>query len=95
MNELERAVNRAVADAQTVLTTIIGLLDRRSELRGRLDAYCAKAARLGHAEDAELGALHREAHELLFTTPCDLRASTVAVARYQHAVVNRSEETRR
>jgi hypothetical protein len=63
-----------------------GLLERRAELRGRLDAYRAKAARLGYAEHAELSTLHREAKELLYTSPCDLAAATRAVAGYQHAL---------
>ena len=62
------------------------LLDRRSELRLRLDGYRAKAGQLGHAEDGTLAGLYRAAHELLWVAPCDLAAATRAVARYQAAV---------
>jgi hypothetical protein len=63
-----------------------GLIDRRTELRGRLDAYRAKAARLGFGEHPELSERHREAYELLFTSPCDLPAATRAVFRYQQSL---------
>jgi hypothetical protein len=86
LDELEREVSSALAEARTQLRTITGLLDRRLELGGRLEAYRAKAHRLGHAEDSELMALHREAHTVLYTSPCDLPAATKAVNRYQQAV---------
>ncbi len=63
------------------------LLARREELRGLLGAYKAKAARLGAAEDAELAARYDQAHELLWTAPCDLAAATAAVAGYQQAIL--------
>jgi len=88
------AVARAVLDAQALLANLTGLLDRRAELRGRLEAYRAKATGRGHAEDTELVALHRRAHDVLFTAPCDLRAATLAVTRYQRAVLDRTEEAR-
>lgn len=64
-----------------------GLLARRDELRGRLDAYRAKAAARGLAEHADLTARYAQARALLFTAPCDLRASTRAVHAYQQALV--------
>ncbi|MDG4786918.1 hypothetical protein O7626_13420 [Micromonospora sp. WMMD1102] len=60
-----------------------GLLRRRAELRGRLDAYRAKAGRLGLIEHTELSARHRLARDLLYTSPCDLPAATRAVVAYQ------------
>ena len=63
------------------------LLDRRAELRGLLDAYQAKAARLGAAEDTELGKLYAQAHDLLWTAPCDLAAAAAAVTSYQEAIL--------
>ncbi|HEX9554055.1 MAG TPA: hypothetical protein VF983_12695 [Streptosporangiaceae bacterium] len=64
-----------------------GLLGRRDELRGLLDAYRAKAGRLGGAEDTVLDASYRQAHDLLWTAPCDLVAATAAVTGYQQAVL--------
>jgi hypothetical protein len=63
------------------------LLDRREELRGLLDAYQARAARLGGAEDTGLDARYARARELLWTAPCDLSAATAAVTGYQQAVL--------
>jgi chromosome segregation ATPase len=63
------------------------LLDRRNELRGLLDAYQIKAARLGAAEDSELSRLYDEANELLWTAPCYLAAAAAAVTRYQQAIL--------
>jgi hypothetical protein len=63
------------------------LLDRRAELRGRLDSYQAKAAQCGGAEDGELQGHYDRAHELLWTAPCDLPAAADAVAVYQQAVL--------
>ncbi|RFU38686.1 hypothetical protein DZF91_26365, partial [Actinomadura logoneensis] len=68
-----------------------GLLERREELRGRLGAYRVKAARLGLAEDADLLTIHERARELLWTSPCDLRAATVALSGYQQAVNSRTK----
>jgi hypothetical protein len=62
-------------------------LERRDELRGLLDAYKAKAASLGAAENAELEALHRQARDVLWSAPCDLGAASAAVTSYQQAVL--------
>ncbi|RZU48506.1 hypothetical protein EV385_0223 [Krasilnikovia cinnamomea] len=63
-----------------------GLLATRNELRGRLDAYQAKAARRGLAEDPTLTPLTETARAALWTAPCDLSAARTAVAAYQDAV---------
>jgi hypothetical protein len=84
--ELERAVGGEQARAGQLLVAATGLLDRRAELRGRLEAYHAKAARLGAVETAELSQRYDEARALLWSSPCDLRAATAAVRRYQESV---------
>lgn len=89
MDDLDRDAGQALTDVRAQLGALTGLLDRRLELRGRLDAYQAKAKRLGYVEDLDLGALHQKARELLYTIPCDLRAATVAVNRYQQALQER------
>ncbi|MCC5579024.1 hypothetical protein IMZ11_25695 [Microtetraspora sp. AC03309] len=83
---LERAVDEALARARTATESMAGLIGRRDELRGRLEAYHAKVVRLGHAEDAALGEMYGEARALLWTAPCDLRQATVAIAAYQRAI---------
>ncbi|MGI5489171.1 hypothetical protein [Microtetraspora malaysiensis] len=84
---LERAVDEALARARAATEAMAGLIGRRDELRGRLEAYRAKAVRLGHAEDAALGEMYSEARTLLWTAPCDLRQATVALSAYQRAIV--------
>jgi hypothetical protein len=61
-------------------------LARRDELRGRLDAYHAKAAGLGFVEDGGLARLFDAAHDELFTAPTDLARADTLVRRYQDAV---------
>jgi hypothetical protein len=86
--ELAAAVNQTHDSERTVATA----LGRRDELRGMLDAYKAKAARLGVTENADLAGRYDEAHALLWTAPCDPAAAEAAVARYQQAIL---EEGRR
>jgi hypothetical protein len=85
VESIERAVAAADAGARAAEESATSLIDRRDELRGRLQAYQAKAARYGLAEDEKLSAAGRLARELLWTAPCDLRAATRAVAGYLHA----------
>jgi len=81
---VERGVDAAGRRAADLRVAADGLLDRRAELRGRLDAYRVKGIRLGFAEHPDLTASHRLAHDLLHTRPCDLPAATRAVHGYQH-----------
>jgi hypothetical protein len=92
--ELEQAAATALERARQTTGLITGLLDRRDELRGRLDAYQAKAGRLGLAEETDLTDLHQRAHDLLWTSPCDLRQATVTLADYQRAIASHTEGTR-
>jgi hypothetical protein len=89
LDALTEAIGAALAQARGFQDTAAALLGRRAELRGRLDAYQAKAGHLGHAEDIELGTLHQQAHDLLWTVPCDLQAATRALVRYQQAIADR------
>jgi len=84
---LETALDAALALANRTLQAITGLLERREELRGRLAAYRVRAARFGAAEDPGLEAYYRAARDLLWSKPCDLAASTRALAAYQKAVL--------
>lgn len=88
---LDGAVAAALAEVRAVRETADALLARRAELRGRLDAYKVKVARLRHAEDPELSESYREAHDLLWRAPCDLRAATRALVRYQQLIADRGQ----
>lgn len=83
---LKRSAADALDQISATLGAITAPLHRRDELRGRLEAYGAKAAQLGYGEDTNLARLHQQAHDLLWRAPCDLRQATMAVKTYQQAV---------
>ena len=84
---IEKQAAAAAGECGEVTRRATALLDRREELRGLLDAYQARAAQLGGAEDADLDVRYARARELLWTAPCDLSAATAAVTGYQQAVL--------
>jgi hypothetical protein len=92
LTALELAVTTALQAARQDNDLVQGLLDRRAELRGRLDAYRIKAKRLGMAEDPVITRLYESARELLWTSPCDLRQATVALAAYQKALSSKAAQ---
>ncbi|MEV6300474.1 hypothetical protein AB0M02_13795 [Actinoplanes sp. NPDC051861] len=63
-----------------------GMLAERNELRGRLDAYRAKALSRGLGEDPALTPLAAAARAALYEAPCDLAAARSAVNTYQDAL---------
>jgi hypothetical protein len=96
--ELEALRQQAAAAAQGcrgAQQAALALLERRDELRGLLEAYQARAARLGAAEDSQLAVLEQRARELLWTAPCDLSAAGQAVTDYQQAVLALSRRAQR
>jgi hypothetical protein len=60
-----------------------GLLAERNELRGRLDAFRAKALSRGLGEDTTLTTLAQTARDALYQAPCDLAVARAAVDAYQ------------
>jgi chromosome segregation ATPase len=84
---LERELAAAATKFIDTERAVVALMNRRDELRGLLDAYRAKAARLGAVEDAGLTERYDHARDLLWTAPCDLAAAADAVTWYQHAVL--------
>jgi hypothetical protein len=88
---LQRRIEAALRVAHDDEGLAQGLLDRRSELKGRLTAYQAKAARLGLGEDPDMLASNRIATGLLSRRPCDLRAVTRAIADYQQLIVKKQD----
>lgn len=61
-------------------------LERRNDLRGLLDAFRAKAAALGLAEDPTLTGLYRSAREALYAYRCDVRRAESLVREYGRAI---------
>jgi len=85
LESLERKAEEELLRAREQLTAVTAPLAVRAELRGRLDAYKAKVARHGLAEDPFLVERYHAARRMLWSAPCDLRVAGQAVLRYQRA----------
>ncbi|WP_103536307.1 MULTISPECIES: hypothetical protein [unclassified Streptomyces] len=88
LEALEQEAEDELLRARESLTSVTAPLAVRAELRGRLDAYKAKVARHGLAEDPVLIERYDAARRMLWSAPCDLRVAEQAVLRYQHAVAD-------
>jgi hypothetical protein len=83
---LERWSTRTGAlleDARGILRANRAPLEARSQLRGLLEAYRVKAARLHAIEDPELARIYAQAHDALYTAPTDLARVAQLVRHYQ------------
>ncbi|MFJ3923976.1 hypothetical protein [Streptomyces sp. NPDC090022] len=85
LESLEERAEDELRRARESLTAVTAPLAVRAELRGRLDAYRAKVARHGMAEDPLLIERYDVARRMLWSAPCDLRVAEQAVLRYQQA----------
>ncbi|AWE50321.1 hypothetical protein ACFXGG_05040 [Streptomyces nigra] len=85
LESLEQKAEDELLRARESLTAVTAPLAVRAELRGRLDAYKAKVARHGLAEDPLLIERYDAARRMLWSAPCDLRVAEQAVLRYQQA----------
>jgi hypothetical protein len=70
-------------EAQRILRANRAPLEARSQLRGLLEAYRAKAGRMHAIEDPELERIYAEARDALYTAPTDLAHVAQLVRRYQ------------
>ncbi|MGQ0777997.1 MAG: trypsin-like peptidase domain-containing protein [Pseudonocardiales bacterium] len=82
----DAAVERALGKLNEFQRSLQEVLDRRRELGGRLSAFHAMAADHGLVEDTELDTVYRQAHEVLWPGPSDLKAAERLVDTYQRAV---------
>ncbi|MEU9557235.1 hypothetical protein [Streptomyces fumanus] len=94
LESLEQKAEDELLRARESLTAVTAPLAVRAELRGRLDAYKAKVARHGLAEDPELVEKYEKARRMLWSAPCDLRVAEEAVLRYQRAAAELLGSTR-
>ena len=94
LRALLRRIDAALRRAREAEELAQGLLDRRTELRGRLRAYQAKAARVGLGEDPDLLSSSRIAAGLLSRTPCDLGTATRAITDYRQLIAEKQDNTR-
>ena len=88
-----QASERLRRDGERVVAANRAPIVRRNDLRGLLEAYRAKAAAQGHAEDQTLARLYGLARDALYVGPCDLDASDDRVQEYL-AAVNRAGSVR-
>jgi hypothetical protein len=86
LSDWTRRAREHRAALQTAAARNTALLTSRNEMRGRLEAYRAKALSRGLGEDAALTPLADAARDLLYTAPCDLDAARRAVDAYQEAL---------
>ncbi|MEU3597955.1 hypothetical protein ABZ714_04370 [Streptomyces sp. NPDC006798] len=93
LESLEREAEEELIRARESLTAVTAPLAVRAELRGRLDAYKAKTARHGLAEDPLLVERYDTARRMLWSAPCDLRVAEQAVSRYQRAAAEALAQT--
>ncbi len=90
LTEVEAAAAAARTTVDAAREGAEALLDRRNELRGRLDAYRVKMARLQLSEDPAISDRFDHAQQLLSTAPCDLAAATAALADFQRMLNDRT-----
>ncbi|MDP9440715.1 MAG: protein kinase, partial [Actinomycetota bacterium] len=88
----QRVASAHLANAHRVLAANRGPLERRSELRGLLDAFRVKAASEGRAEDPVLIPLHKAASDSLYVAPCDLAVAAERVHAFIDAVNGKPRE---
>jgi hypothetical protein len=86
LREWTRTATSLLANARRVAAASRLPLDQRDELRGRLDAYRAKANRLGLLEDSRLSGLYDRAHQELYSAPTNLTTAEELVRRYQQSL---------
>ena len=86
LDDLERVAECELEHGRRAVAALRRPLEERSELRGRLDAYRAKAFQLGRVEDTALEEEYQSARQLLWSARCDLGLAAAAVAAYQRAV---------
>ncbi|MFH0244314.1 hypothetical protein ACGRHY_18285 [Streptomyces sp. HK10] len=87
LESLEERADEELERARASLTAVTAPLAVRAELRGRLDAYRARVARRGMADDPLPAKRYDAARRLLWSAPCDLRAAEQAVLRYREAAL--------
>ena len=83
LDNWQQALNKAVEANVKAIQQERAPLERRGELRGRLDALKAKARKYGVAEDGTTASLAGHAEVLLYARPTDLAQAAAAVEAYE------------
>jgi hypothetical protein len=93
LSDWTRRARERLAALRDAAARNTAMLSARNELRGRLDAYQAKAGRRGLAEHDTLTPLAERARTALYRAPCDLDTARQAVNAYQDAVATLTATT--
>jgi hypothetical protein len=88
-----RGAEAALDRSRAVAAANRAPVEARNQLRGRLDAYHAKARSLRLIEAPGVAELHEQAQRVLFEAPTDLARADELVARYQRALSARPATT--
>jgi hypothetical protein len=81
-----QATSERVAEVKSLTDRCRALIGERDDLRARLDAYAAKAARLGLLERRDVVDAFDRAHGVLYVAPTDLGAAHDVVDQYQRLI---------
>jgi hypothetical protein len=87
LTSLTKSLQALTDRAEAILVANRAPLQERDRLRGMLDAYRAKAGRLGIVEDPDLLELFARAQEALYQAPTDLSLADDLVRGYQQRVL--------
>jgi chromosome segregation ATPase len=90
-----KAAQDCAAREKSVWTANRAPVEERDELRGRLQAMKAKARAYGVAEQDTMSELARQAEELLYTRPTNLKNAAAAVVAYEKTLNNGNKPGRR
>jgi nucleoside phosphorylase len=91
LDRFDRAIAATRLATDRLRARATGLMERRDELRGRFRGLEAMAVRLDIAERPAVAEGRARALDVLWTSPCDLRAATRAVNDYLRAVTDARE----
>ena len=83
---LQMQAQKLFTEARRIAEESRAPIKARNELRGRLDAYRAKAQQVGRLEDTEATGAYDRAHRALYTAPTDLVTAAKLVQQYQDIV---------
>lgn len=86
MTNVQMRAQALLTEARRIAEESRAPIRARNELRGRLDAYRAKAQQVGRLEDTEASGAYDRARRVLYTAPTDLVTATELVQRYQNFV---------
>jgi hypothetical protein len=79
-------LDERITELESLTRRCRSLIDERDELRARLDAYSAKAARMGLLEQAAVVEAFERARDALYAAPTDLGTAHELVREYQRLV---------